>query len=102
MFRDRPLSAMGSCPTSQESGREGVKTMRQRVQNECGGSHLVEDVKKDREADGRSLGEVIKLKEESERVRREIEQGLREEVQQLRAEVDRSNKESEGAIQTAK
>ena len=63
---------------------------------------LLDDVKRDREADGRGMKEVMRLKEESEMVRKEVEEGLKEEVQRLRAEVDRLNKESEGAIQTAK
>ncbi|GJE98542.1 hypothetical protein PsYK624_147740 [Phanerochaete sordida] len=63
---------------------------------------LIEEVRKEREEEGRGMKEVMRLKDESVKVTKEIEEGLKDEVARLRAEVDRSNKESEGAIKTAK
>ncbi|EKM50610.1 uncharacterized protein PHACADRAFT_213510 [Phanerochaete carnosa HHB-10118-sp] len=63
---------------------------------------LIEEVRKEREEEGRGMKEVVRLKDDSLRVTKEIEEGLKEEVARLRAEVDRSNRESEGAIKTAK
>ena len=63
---------------------------------------LIEEVRKEREEEGRGMKEVVRLKDESAEVTKKIEEGLKEEVARLREEVDRSNKESEGAIKTAK
>ena len=63
---------------------------------------LIEEVRKEREEEGRGVKEVMRLSDESLKVTKEIEEGLKDEVARLRAEVDKSNKESEGAIKTAK
>jgi hypothetical protein len=106
-LRDSFKGLVESFRADQDGLRDELRKREERMRREAEEvrkkyAQLVDEVRRDREADGRSLGEVVKLKEESERVRREIEERLRGEVQQLRAEVDRSNKESEGAIQTAK
>ena len=106
-LRDSLKGLVESFKSDQDSLREEMRKREEKMRREAEEVRkkyvrLVDEVKKDREADGRSLGEVVKLKEESERIRKEIEERLRGEVQKLRAEVDRSNRESEGAIQTAK
>lgn len=63
---------------------------------------LVDEVKKEREEGGAGLEGVRKLKEEVEQARHEVEEGLRVEIQKLRDEVDRTAKEDNGAVQTAK
>lgn len=63
---------------------------------------LVEEVNKQRESEGSGMNEVKRLKEEAEEARRKVEEGLRVEIQKLREEVDRSAREDNGAVQTAK
>lgn len=106
-LRDSLKGLVESFKTDHESLREEMRKREEKMRKEAEDVRkkylkLVEDIKRDREADGQGMKEVVRLKEESETVRREVEEGLKEEVQRLRAEVDRSNKDSEGAIQTAK
>ena len=63
---------------------------------------LVEEIKRDRAAGGGGLGEVVKLREDSERMRSEIEDRLKAEVALLRSEVERSALDNESAVKTAK
>ncbi|KIP01856.1 hypothetical protein PHLGIDRAFT_26828 [Phlebiopsis gigantea 11061_1 CR5-6] len=106
-LRDSLKGLVASFKTDHDGLREEMRKREDRMRKEAEEVRkkymkLVEEVKKDREVDGRGMKEVVRLKEESENARREVEESLREEVQRLRTEVDRSNKESEGAIQTAK
>lgn len=74
---------------------------------------LVEEVRREREREsevdkdkdgggGGGLGEVRRLREECERVRREVEERIMGEVSRLRGEVDREKEEGEGAVRTAR
>lgn len=106
-LRDSLKGLVASFKADHDGLREEMRKREERLRREAEEVRkkyvrLVEEVKRDREADGRGMGEVLHLKEEAESVRKEVEEGLKAEVQRLRAEVDRSNKESEGAIQTAK
>ena len=106
-LRDSLKGLVASFKTDHDGLREEMRRREEKMRKEAEEVrkkylNLIDEVKKEREADGRGMKEVVRLKEESENARREVEESLREEVQRLRAEVDRSNKESEGAIQTAK
>lgn len=63
---------------------------------------LAEAVKKDRQVDGGGLGEAVKLKEESERIRKEIEVRIEAKVEGLREVVGKAAKQNEDAVNTAK
>ncbi|EMD39239.1 hypothetical protein CERSUDRAFT_112900 [Gelatoporia subvermispora B] len=60
---------------------------------------LVEDVRKEREAG--AAGEVRRLKEENERIRREMEESFRQEIAELRTQMDKTTKDNENAWKTA-
>ncbi|CCM02675.1 uncharacterized protein FIBRA_04780 [Fibroporia radiculosa] len=65
-------------------------------------STLVEEVRKEREDGGAGMGEVKRLRDEREQIRKEIEDSFREDIGQLRVEVEKAGRESEEAWQTAK
>lgn len=87
--------------------RDELRKREEKMRKEAEAMHkkyiqLVEQVKKDRQANGQGVEEIKRLREESDRLRKEAEERMSAEVARLREGVDRSNRESEGAIQTAK
>ncbi|KZT69308.1 hypothetical protein DAEQUDRAFT_765615 [Daedalea quercina L-15889] len=65
-------------------------------------ARLVEEVRREREDGSSVVGEAKRLREENERIRKEVEESFRDDIAQLRSEVDRQGKESEQAWHTAK
>ena len=86
--------------------REEMKKREERMRKEAEEvskkyKRLVEEVRKDREARGGGLSQVVKLKEESEGLRKEMEERIHSEVEKLRGEVAKSSKNNEDAVRTA-
>ncbi|KAH9832640.1 uncharacterized protein C8Q71DRAFT_713927 [Rhodofomes roseus] len=65
-------------------------------------ARLVAEVRREREDGSSVVGEAKRLREENERIRKEVEESFREDIQQLRSEVDRQGKESDEAWRTAR
>lgn len=63
---------------------------------------LVAQVTKEREDRGAGLEEIVRLKEESEKMRKEMEDRIREEVNKLRGEVDKNALTNDATAETAK
>ncbi|EPT01083.1 hypothetical protein FOMPIDRAFT_1036424 [Fomitopsis schrenkii] len=87
--------------------REEMRTREEKVLKEAAElgaryTRLVEEVRREREDGSSVVGEARRLREENERIRKEVEESFRDDIAQLRAEVDRQGKESETAWRTAR
>lgn len=107
VLRDSLKGLVASFQADTDSLREEMRRREEKVMREAEEMgkryrQLVEEVRKEREEGGAGLGEVKQLKEENDRIRKEVEESFREDIEQLRAEVEKSGKESEEAWRTAK
>lgn len=87
--------------------REEMRTREEKVLKEAAElgaryTRLVEEVRREREDGSSVVGEARRLREENERIRKEVEESFRDDIAQLRAEVNRQGKESETAWRTAR
>lgn len=106
-LRDSLKGLTESFKADQAALREEMRKREERLKKEAEEvkrkyAKLVEVVQKEREEGGAGMAEVRKLKEEAERARQEVEEGLRVQIQKLREDVDRSVREDNGAVHTAK
>lgn len=106
-LRESLKGLVQSFKTDHERLREEMRKREERMRKEAEEvakkyRRLAEEVKKQREVDGGGLGEAVKLKEESERVRKEMETRIEAKVEVLREEVGKATKHNEDAVNTAK
>ncbi|KAF7798725.1 hypothetical protein EIP86_009950 [Pleurotus ostreatoroseus] len=106
-LRESLKGLVQSFKTDHERLREEMRKREERMRKEAEEvakkyRRLAEEVKKQREVDGGGLGEAVKLKEESERIRNEMETRIEAKVEVLREEVGKATKHNEDAVNTAK
>ncbi|KAI0923633.1 hypothetical protein AcW1_006531 [Taiwanofungus camphoratus] len=107
VLRDSLKGLVASFETDAESLRQEMFRREEKVRNEAEDlgkkyGKLVEEVRREREEGGAGWGEVKRLKEENERIRKEMADGLKEDFVQLKGEVEKAGRESEEAWQTAR
>ena len=106
-LRDSIKGLVESFKADQDRLREEMRKREERIRKEAEEvakkyKRLVDEVKKEREISGSGVGQIAQLKEDSERVRREMEDRIRAEVEKLRVEVEKSAKDNDDAVKTAK
>ncbi|KAJ3555978.1 hypothetical protein NM688_g2283 [Phlebia brevispora] len=107
ILRDSLKGLVESFKTDHERLREEMRKREERLRKEAEEvskkyKRLVEEVRKQQKAGGGGIGEVAKLKQESQEIRKELGERLEAKVDSLRDEVEQAAKHNEEAVKTAK